>query len=341
MAVNGAGSVLVPSLLRLSFLTLLCGGALHAQQQFGNIVGQVRLVDGGFPNERIRVTLEARGSLVGVTYGDSEGRFSFNDLLPNAYTVVIETEEYETVRLTVAVNPMTAPTNFVHLVLRPKPIEKPRGAPEGATGGNPDIVDVAELAKKFPPAVIKEFDAGKKAEQHGQLDAAVRHYQAAILQAPDFYPAHNSLGVRALQKGDLKVAEEEFRRVLELNSKSAQACFNLGNVLYLTHRDEEAKQSLDAGLHLSPFNALGHYLQGSVLVRLGDLKSAEEQLKTARELDPKMPQVPISLATLYLQTGREHEATAMFETFLREFPTNPMVPKVRAALTKMAQSPSP
>jgi len=86
---------------------------------------------------------------------------------------------------------------------------------------------------------------------------------------------------------------------------------------------------------------MGHYLNGSVLARLGEFKGAEEQLKTARELDPKMPQVPITLATLYLQTGREREATAMFETFLKEFPKDPMVPKVRAALAKMTQSSTP
>jgi Flp pilus assembly protein TadD len=327
--------------LRLAVLVLLFNVDLRAQEQQGNIAGQIRLLDGGFPNERVRVTLEGRGSVVDVTYADSEGRFSFHYLLPNAYWVVVDTEGFQPVRLSVSVNPSSMQTNIVHVVLRPKPEEKARGTPDGPPGANPDIVDVTELAKKFPPTVIKEFESGKKAEQHGEMDAAVRHYQAAILQAPDFYPAHNSLGVRALQKGDLKVAEEEFRRVLELNSKSAQACFNLGNVLYLTRRDEEAKAALNAGLHLSPFSALGHYLQGSVLVRLGDLKSAEEQLKTARELDPKMPQVPISLATLYLQTGREHEAAAMFEAFLKQFPNDPMAPKVRAALSKMAQTPSP
>lgn len=341
MVDGGTRTCRISLAFRLFVLLVATAGALQGQVQVGNIAGQIRLQDGSFPTERLQVTLEAHGSVAAIAYCDYEGHFTFGDLLGNVYNVVIESDEYQPVRLQVNVNPSILQINMVHVVLRPKPDEKPRGAPDGASGGNPDTVDVAELAKKFPSAVIKEFDAGRKAEQHGETDAAVRHYQAAILEAPDFYPAHNSLGVRALQKGDLKVAEQEFRRVLALNSKSAQACFNLGNVLYLTHRNEEAQQTLDAGLHLSPFSAMGHYLQGSVLVRLGDLKSAEEQLKTARELNPKMQQVPISLATLYLQTGREHEAAAMFETFLKEFPKDPMAPKVRAALSKMAQSPTP
>ncbi len=327
--------------LRLAVLLLLSAGVLRAQQQEGNIAGQIRLVDGGFPSERLRVTLEGRGSVVDVTYGDSEGRFGFNNLLPNAYWVVIETEGYQPVRLQVVVNPTTMQTNLVHVVLRPKPDEKPRGAPDGPPGTNADIVDVAELKKKFPPGVIKEFEAGKKAEQRGEMEVAVRLYEAALHEAPDFYPALNSLGIRHLQKGEVRAAETEFRRVIELNQNGSQAYFNLGNVLYMTQRNEEAKQTLEAGLRLSPSSAMGHYLTGSVLARLGDFKAAEEQLKTAGELDPKMPQVPITLATLYLQTGREHEAATMFESFLKQFPRDPMAPKVRVALNKIVQPAPP
>lgn len=335
-----AGPVRVKSVLRLALAMLLYAGVLCAQQQTGNIAGQIRLQDGTFPTERLQVNLEAHGSVAGVTYCDYEGHFAFGDLLPNLYNVVIESEGYQPFRLQVNVNPAIIQVNMVHVVLRPKP-EKARGAPDGPVGTNTDIVDIAELAKKFPAAVIKEFEAGKKAEQHGEIDAAVRLYEAALRESPDFYPALNNLGIRHLQKGDVKAAEIEFRRVIELNQNGAQAYFNLGNVLYMTRRNEEAKQTLEAGLRLAPSSAMGHYLNGSVLARLGDFNSAEEQLKTARELDPKMPQVPITLATLYLQTGREHEAAAMFESFLKQFPSDPMAPKVRAALAKMTQSSTP
>src|SRR5260370_16217238 len=209
---------------------------------------------------------------------------------------------------------------MVPVVLRLKPAERLDATPGGPTGGNADIVDVGELKKRFPPGVIKEFEAGKKAEQRGEMDAAVRLYEAALHEAPDFYPALNNLGVRHLQKGDAKAAEAEFRRVIELNQNGAQAYFNLGNVLYMTQRNEEAKQTLEAGLRLSPSSAVGHYLNGSVLARLGECKAAQEELKTSRELDPEMPQVPITLAPLNLRTGQGHEAAARVESFLEEVP---------------------
>ncbi|HXM92756.1 MAG TPA: tetratricopeptide repeat protein [Candidatus Dormibacteraeota bacterium] len=341
MDILRAGSVRVTSILGMGSLMLFSGGAVRAQQAVGSVVGEIRLLDGGFPNEPLRVSLGSHGMVVDITYCDSEGRFSFNNLLANAYEVVIEKEGYQPVRLPLVVNPTTMQTNLVHVVLRPKPDEKSRGVPDGPPGTNADIVDVAELKKKFPPGVIKEFEAGKKAEQRGEMTAAVRMYEAALREAPDFYPAINNLGIRHLQEGDVKGAETEFRRVIELHQSGAQAYFNLGNVLFMTHRNEEAKQMLEAGLRLSPSNAMGHYLSGSVLARMRDFQPAEVELKTARELDPKMSQVPISLATLYLQTGREHEAAGMFEAFLKDFPKDPMVPKVRAALSKMAHPSSP
>src|SRR6267143_1673501 len=241
----------------------------------------------------------------------------------------------------VIVVPTISQTNLVHIVLSALPGSTGWGSPEGTLGANPNLVDVADFAKKFPPGVRKEFDAGRKAEEGGDSAAAVKHFQAALRLAPDFYPARNGLGTQYMRKGDLQAAEREFRQVIAEDPNSTQAYFNLGNVLFLTNRNGEAKQTLEAGLRLPPSNALGHYLSGSVLTRLGDFKAAEEQLKTARVLNPKMPQVAISLATLYLQSGREHEAAAMFEAFLRQFPNDPMVPKVRAALTKMAKTSSP
>jgi regulator of sirC expression with transglutaminase-like and TPR domain len=44
-----------------------------------------------------------------------------------------------------------------------------------------------------------------------------------------------------------------------------------------------------------------------------------------------------ALGTFYLQTGRQNEAVAVFEAFLKAFPKDPAVAKVREALARLKQ----
>ncbi|HUL14548.1 MAG TPA: tetratricopeptide repeat protein [Terriglobales bacterium] len=319
------------------FLTFF-SAVLSAQEVEGNITGEIRLVDGSFPRQQIQVSLDVHGSIADVKYCDSEGRFSFNHLLPNAYVVVINTEGYLPFREDVIVNPTVMGTNYVHVVLRADPNTSAPDGPRRLTGANSDTVSVVDLEAKYPPQVKAEFDAGQKAEAKGDTTAAIEHYRAALKLAPDFYQAHNNLGGLYIKKGELIPAEKELRRALELNPKSAQADFNLGNVLYLTGRDAEAKTALEDGLTHSPASAMGRYFLGCVLTRMKEFGPAEDQLKSARELDPTMSQVQIALAMLFLQTGRRSDALGTFEQFLRQFPNDPLAPKVRDAVKKLSQS---
>jgi Flp pilus assembly protein TadD len=325
-------------LVALRLLALLCVFAAAAfAQDLGNIAGEVRMQDGSFPPQHYQVSLEGRGAIINSTYCDDEGRFGFYELLPNPYYVVIQADGLQPVRLLTVVNPRVAPTNVVHVVLRP--IEK--HLMPSLAGDSQDMVDVSELLKKYPPEVKKEYEAGRKAEERENNTEAIKRYEEVVRLAPDFYQAHNNLGGLYIQTGNLKVAEEQLRRALELKPDSAQANFNLGNVLYLTGRNAEATQVLETGLRRDPSSAMGRYFLGSVLTRLGDYSAAETQLKSAQQLDVRMPQIPLALAALYLMSKRESEALKIFEDFLRQFPNDPRVPKVRAAVAKLSKQASP
>jgi Flp pilus assembly protein TadD len=301
----------------------------------------VRLFDGSLPPERVPITLQTRGSTLTTTYTDNEGRFGFYNLVPNPYYLVIEAEGYQPVRQMVTVNPTVMQTTVVHISLVPRATPKANSSPGPATGGNPNLVSPPEYLKNFPQEARKEFAAGVKADERGQVDEAIRHYQKAIQVAPDFYPARNNLGAKYLSKGEFAAAEKEFIEVIKLNQNDAQAYFNLGNVCYLTKRYEEAARALREGLKKNPQSALGYFLLGAVSTRTGDLAAAERHLQTAAELDPAMPGVRVELANLYLQSGRKEDAVRELKSFVQLFPKDPFFPKVKEFLTRLENKPSP
>jgi Flp pilus assembly protein TadD len=336
------------------FLVLLISLHLSAQDM-GAIIGQIRISRGSFPNRRIEVNLEARGARVASTYSDDEGRFSFPGLLANLYHVIINDGEYYPIDEIVTHNPSVTRTNILSIYLTPKsdssviarPVrpganphtldntESGRSQQPGVAGGNPYLVNLAEYSKKFPKAVIKEFDKGTKRDREGDLDSAIEHYQKALKIAPEFYPARNDLGSVYLKKGDFAAAEREFNEVLRLNPSDATAYFNLGNVALLTKRFPEGLRYVDEGLKKHPNSGTGLFIQGSLLRQTGRFLEAERALRQALAADPSLSRAHLELVNLYRQQERKGDLIAELQAFLRLFPTDPLAPRVKETLFKL------
>lgn len=68
-----------------------------------------------------------------------------------------------------------------------------------------------------------EFDAGKKAQDAGQPDAAIQHYQQAATKAPEQPEPLVNMGYAYLDKNDRANAEASFRKALEIDPANAEA----------------------------------------------------------------------------------------------------------------------
>jgi tetratricopeptide (TPR) repeat protein len=328
--------------LCISFVCFLLfsAPALRAQDT-GDIAGEVRLSStGAFPPQKVMVTLQIHGAALDSMYCDNEGRFAFYDLLPNLYSVTIDSEDYQPVRVTVVLNPKISRTSYVRISIMPKEKAAAEKPPDAASGSNPFAINAADSGKSFPPEVKKEYDAGVKADGQGKADEAIRHYQKAIDLAPDFYPARNNLGVHYMGKGDLKGAEAEFTQVIKVHQSDAAAYFNLGNVYYLTKRYDDAARTIQDGLRRDPTSALGNFLMGAVSIRLGQNDAAERYLRRAIELDPSMSRAHLELVNLYLQQQKKKEAVDELKSFEKLFPLDPLLPQVKATLAKLNTSPA-
>ena len=310
--------------------------ALAAQfQPLGNITGRIQVASADTPSHQVLVELRLHGATLNSVYADARGYFSFGSLDPNAYHIVIEDEDYYPVDALAVVQP-EAPNTMVQIIVRVREEQKKSDPISArASGSNPYLVDLADYNKRFPKKAVKEFERGVNAEQKGERDDAIAHYEGALKIAPDYYPAHNNLGSLYLGKSDFKSAEAEFRESVRLDQNEAQAYFNLGNVLMLTGRYRESEAALESGLQRSPNSAFARFLQGCLFARTGKFEEAEKSLREALQLDPAMSQAHLQLVNLYLQQKRKEDAVHQLQDFLKAFPNAPTAAKAREVLNKL------
>jgi len=283
---------------------------------------------------RILVKLERSGAQAGETYSDGEGKFSFEDVPPNLYHIVVRQEGYRPVEVAVPINSSVQHSVYLQIELTPE--DKAGNASQASVqGGNASLVDQAALADKFPKEAKKQYDKGTKAEQEGKHQEAIEHYQKALAIAPTMYFARNNLASTYLEKRRFGDAETEFRKVIADNPADANAYFNLANVYLLTDRLNEAADSVGEGLKRQPQSAFGEFLMGSVLIRRGNARDAEKHFRTALTNDPGLANAHLALVNLYVRENRDPEAVAELSSFLKQSPDSPFAPHARELLTKL------
>jgi tetratricopeptide (TPR) repeat protein len=308
----------------------------YAQQnQLGKIIGTARVVKGDFPVHPVLIELEMRGSPIGNAYCDDQGRFGFYNLVPNEYRVLVNDDAYEPFSETIEVNPANSPTNFVQIALTPRPNAKKDPLPGRVQGSNPYLIDPAEYYRQFPKKTVKEFEKGIDADHKGKSDEAIQHYEKALSDSPNFYPAHNNLGSIYLARQNFEAAQTHFEAALKTNQNDVEAYFNLANVLLMTRRYLDAEREITEGLQRRPDSAFGLFLQGLLYTRTARPELAEKSLQRALQLDPKMPQPYLQLVNLYLQEKRAPDAIAELEAYLKVFPDSQFSPKARESLKRL------
>jgi len=283
---------------------------------------------------RVLVKLERSGAQVGETYSDGEGKFSFEDVPPNLYRIIVQQEGFRPVDVPVSINSSAQHSVYLHIELTPE--EKGGNASQSAMkGSNASMVDEAALADKFPKEAKKQYDKGSKAEAEGKHQDAIEHYQKALAIAPSMYFARNNLASIYLESRRFGEAETEFKKVIADNQADANAYFNLANVYLLTDRLNQAADSVEEGLKRQPQSAFGEFLMGSLLIKIGNSREAEKRFRAALNDDPGLANAHLALVNLFVKENRNGEAVAELSSFLKQSPDSPFAPHAQELLKKL------
>jgi predicted Zn-dependent protease len=80
---------------------------------------------------------------------------------------------------------------------------------------------------------------------------------------------------------------------------------------------------------------------GSMLIRKGNPREAEERFRVALNDDPGLANAHLALVNLYIRQNRSAEAAAELSVFLKQSPDSPFAPHARELLRKLQSKTTP
>lgn len=144
----------------------------------------------------------------------------------------------------------------------------------------------------------------------GRLDNALSEVRLALAASPDLPPALNLRGLILSALGEEKLAEDSFKRGLEVAPSDGDVLHNYGWFLCQRGRYAEGDALFVRALSQTSYRTPSRTLlvQGVCEARAGQLDKAEVTLKRAYELDAANPATAMNLADVLYRRGEFERA---------------------------------
>ena len=179
----------------------------------------------------------------------------------------------------------------------------------GSVGDGKDLVTASD-----------ETDAAKRARLRmelatgyfgrGQMTTALDQVKLALQADPNLSEAYNLRGLIYGNLGDDQLAEDSFRKALQLNPRDADAMQNFGYYLCQKKRYPEASAMFDRVLAMPQYRDQSRTLltKGVCEAFAGQLAESEATLTKSYQLDPSNPSTAVNLSEVLYRRGEYERA---------------------------------
>ncbi len=164
-------------------------------------------------------------------------------------------------------------------------------------------------------SVIGSIGATRGYESHWRDTPTLLRYY--MTQSPDDWKLHTRLGNEWIQRGDPRLAVEEFRKAAHLNPKWAENHLNLGRALFTLGEYRQAEDAFAMALRQTPNDWRAHMLMGMTLAREQNLEGALKEFRAAAEIAPRQADAHHEIADTLAGLGRLDEAVDEYLQILR------------------------
>ncbi|MFU8831497.1 MAG: tetratricopeptide repeat protein, partial [Wenzhouxiangella sp.] len=178
-------------------------------------------------------------------------------------------------------------------------------------------------------SLIIEADLLREADQ---ADQAVRLLTSALREQPNDVVLLYSRAICAVAMDDIDLAEQDFRRILQIEDDNAMALNALGYTLTdRTDRHQEAYRLISRAHELEPDSPSILDSMGWVYFHLGQPERALPYLEQALEGEDN-PEIAAHLGEVLWHLGREAEATEILSNAVDRFPEDSYLADTRRRL---------
>ncbi len=154
------------------------------------------------------------------------------------------------------------------------------------------------------------------------FNKALEEFIAAERFNADRPESVSNLGTLALERGDVVLAEAQFKRAIALDPRYTPAVANLADLYRGTDREAAADAVLRSALVLSPDDAALHHVLGLSLVRQKRINDAVTELAKAAQLAPGNARYAYVYAVALHSAGKVPAAVAVLEKAHQRFPAH-------------------
>jgi tetratricopeptide (TPR) repeat protein len=282
------------------------------------------IFDTGATCERVRVELEvAEMQPIETVYADPTCTFKFLQPGNGNYLIHIDVDGYEEIHQRVEASGVDG-DGYSVIQMIPAP-----GRVSTKAEHTQASVDVSEMMNQYPKKAVNLFNKALDAHKKQKDPEAIEHLQEALKIAPDFYPALNLLGCLYRDAGQFDKAEEQFVHAHSVNGHNPEPLVNLSSLYLQEDKPERAAEVSQEAVLENARSAPALFNLGLAMYKMSKLDKAEDALKRALDIAPKMSQIHLALANVYLKWRKYDNLLDQLNAYLQQNPNGPQRDQVQ------------
>lgn len=161
----------------------------------------------------------------------------------------------------------------------------------------------------------------RKLEKHGQLDLFTSGKILRLQPSSSFEEA-----LVLDESGDTQSAKKWYQKAIQIEDSTADACCNLGIILYEEKDYPSAINNFTLCLGHNPRHCEAHFNLANVYAEVGDLGLAKLHYRIAIEIEPGFLGSYINLGLALAKNDEYEEAIEVLNTFLAQAPEHERQP---------------